>query len=584
MSDPIGVTDDQGTTLSGSEAISEALSPTPMAPRISGGGRGDALLQVLAQDARTGSQGEPRPSYAADIAGAQNRIAKILASGLRGMEEAGGLERIGSAAMQTLAGQGRISFPQAEAAAQQQDLSRAYNIANALSGLARSQNAGQLSAKDQALLSQRRSEAAARMGVAEARNLVSAVDKITSGYANKAAAQEAAWEYIYDWNSRNPGADPGRFSEVMRGTADYVQSRGLALARGRGGAGAGGSGAGGGGAKADGLYIDEEGQESFRPYTDSKPTPAMREANRAYRNGDIETAISIARGIRSKAMGGAGSASKSDEKFIDDFEKSLVSTNTARNLIRRTKDLVVNSPAATGATGLLSQVVDGFGAQINNVFGTAVTVRPEGNPQASYAISQADFRTQAGVDRSWNRITGGNSSLTNSFRWLDQQTASDAQAIKTNYLLLAFSVARAIDPGGRISDKDVQGVLSALGQRGAGLLSSPEQMSRALGEIDAYMLDALESKHGVGSYRPAFREKYPDFDIIRRGAGRLAAPAAPATPAQPAAPAAGAPPAAAPQQPASPAGLSRPATRAEFDALPSGSRFLDPNGEVRVKP
>jgi hypothetical protein len=564
MSDPIGVTDDQGTTLSGSEAISEALSPTPMAPRISGGSRGDALLQVLAQDARTGSQGEPRPSYAADIAGAQNRIAKILASGLRGMEEAGGLERIGSAAMQTLAGQGRISFPQAEAAAQQQDLSRAYNIANALSGLSRSQNAGQLSAKDQALLSQRRSEAAARMGNAEARNLVSAVDKITSGYANKAAAQEAAWEYINDWNSRNPGADPGRFSEVMRGTADYVQSKGLALARGRGGASAGGGGAGGGGAKADGLYIDEDGQEAFRPYTDSKPTPAMREANRAYRSGDIETAISIARSIRTKAMGGAGSASKSDEKFIDDFEKSLVSTNTARNLIRRTKDLVVNSPAATGATGLLSQVVDGFGAQINNVFGTAVTVRPESGAP-SYAISQADLRNQIGVDRAWNRITGGNSSLTDSFRWLNGRTASDAQAIKTNYLLLAFSVARAIDPGGRISDKDVQGVLSALGQRGAGLLNSPEQMARALDEIDAYMLDALESKHGVGSYRPAFRERYPDFDIIRRGAGRRAAPAAPATPAQPAA--------AAPQQ----ASGSNQPTPPRFR---EGARAKHPDGTV----
>jgi hypothetical protein len=462
------------------------------------------------------------------------------------MDGAGGLERIGQAAIETLSGGGKVSFPEAMAQIEGKESSRAYNIANALSGLARAQNAGQLSAKDQALLMARRSEAAARMGVAEARNLVSAVDKITSGYANKAAAQEAAWEYIYDWNSRNPGADPGRFSEVMRGTADYVQSRGLALARGRGGAGGGGAG-GGGGAKADGLYIDEDGQEAFRPYTDSKLTPAMREANRAYRNGDIETAISIGKSIRLKAMGGAGSASKSDEKFIEDFDKSLVSTNTARNLIRRTRDIITSRPQAVGATGLLSQVVDGFGAQISNVFGTAVTVRPEGNPQASYPISQADFRTQAGVDRAWNRITGGNSSLTNSFRWLDQQTASDAQAIKTNYLLLAFSVARAIDPGGRISDKDVQGVLSALGQGGAGLLSSPAQMARALGEIDAYMLDALESKHGVGSYRPAFREKYPDFDIIRRGAGRLAAPAAPATPAQPAAPAAGAPPAAASQ-------------------------------------
>jgi len=229
-------------------------------------------VQIVGQLLNTGSQGQTRPSYASDIADAQNRVATILARSLRGMDGAGGLERIGQAAIETLSGGGKVSFPEAMAQIEGKESSRAYNIANALSGLAKAQNAGQLSAKDQAMLAQRRAEAAARMGNSEARNLVSAVDKITSGYANKAAAQEAAWEYINDWNARNPGADPGRFSEVMRGTADYVQSKGLALARGRGGAGGGGAGAGGAALPTTvpangGFYLGADGQEQFRPYT-----------------------------------------------------------------------------------------------------------------------------------------------------------------------------------------------------------------------------------------------------------------------------------------------------------------------------
>lgn len=68
----------------------------------------------------------------------------------------------------------------------------------------------------------------------------------------------------------------------------------------------------------------------------------------------------------------------------------------------------------------------------------------------------------------------------------------------------------------------------------------------------------------------------------RQPGGQPAAPTPPATPQRPAAPQA---PGAAPgQQPAAPANLPRPTSRAEFDALPSGSRFVDPNGQVRVKP
>ena len=531
MSDPIGVTDDQGTTLSGSEAISEALSPTPMAPRISGGGRGDALLQVLAQDARTGSQGEPRPSYAADIAGAQNRIAKILASGLRGMEEAGGLERIGSAAMQTLAGQGRISFPQAEAAAQQQDLSRAYNIANALSGLARSQNAGQLSAKDQALLSQRRSEAAARMGNAEARNLVSAVDKITSGYANKAAAQEAAWEYINDWNARNPGADPGRFSEVMRGTADYVQSRGLALARGRGGAG--GSVAGGAALPTTvpangGFYLGADGQEQFRPYT-PVGRGSLKEwqilANDRAQRGDIAGAKEIVDAQSRRVVEGRGA--QGDERELGKFRTQLAEAKTAIDVMDGMRDAIRQRGAAImGASGALSSFITGI------------------SEQAASLIGMPDVRERiANANRSFNEELLKSEGARGAFAWLSRDNSAEATALKANLLILGTTLAKALDPNGRLSNQDVQQAMQIVGAQGPALLNNPTAMNSALENVESYLVRALENRR---STFPAINKVYGDPIELRSGRAR---PTVGAAPAQPAAPAAGAPPAAAPQQP-----------------------------------
>jgi hypothetical protein len=533
MSDPIGVTDEQGTTLSGSEAISEALSPTPMAPRISGGGRGDALLQVLAQDARTGSQGEPRPSYAADIAGAQNRIAKILASGLRGMEEAGGLERIGSAAMQTLAGQGRISFPQAEATAQQQDLSRAYNIANALSGLARSQSAGQLSAKDQALLMARRSEAAARMGVAEARNLVSAVDKITSGYANKAAAQEAAWEYIYDWNSRNPGADPGRFSEVMRGTADYVQSRGLALARGRGGAG--GSGAGAGGAALPttvpangGFYLGADGQEQFRPYT-PVGRGSLKEwqilANDRAQRGDIAGAKEIVDAQSRRVVEGRGA--QGDERELGKFRTQLAEAKTAIDVMDGMRAAIRQRGAAImGASGALSSFITGI------------------SEQAASLIGMPDVRERiANANRSFNEELLKSEGARGAFAWLSRDNSAEATALKANLLILGTTLAKALDPNGRLSNQDVQQAMQIVGAQGPALLNNPTAMNSALENVESYLVRALENRR---STFPAINKVYGDPIELRSGRAR---PTVGAAPAQPAAPAAGVPPAAAPQQP-----------------------------------
>jgi len=472
-------------------------------------------VQIVGQLLNTGSQGQTRPSYASDIADAQNRVATILARSLRGMDGAGGLERIGQAAIETLSGGGKVSFPEAMAQIEGKESSRAYNIANALSGLAKAQNAGQLSAKDQAMLAQRRAEAAARMGNSEARNLVSAVDKITSGYANKAAAQEAAWEYINDWNARNPGADPGRFSEVMRGTADYVQSKGLALARGRGGAGGGGAGAGGAALPTTvpangGFYLGADGQEQFRPYT-PVGRGSLKEwqilANDRAQRGDIAGAKEIVDAQSRRVVEGRGA--QGDERELGKFRTQFAEAKTAIDVMDGMRAAIRQGGAAImGASGALSSFITGI------------------SEQAASLVGMPDVRERiANANRSFNEELLKSEGARGAFAWLSRDTSAEATALKANLLILGTTLAKALDPNGRLSNQDVQQAIQIVGAQGPALLNNPTAMNAALDNVERYLARALENRR---STFPAISKVYGDPIDLRSGRTRPAAGEAPA--------------------------------------------------------
>jgi hypothetical protein len=439
------------------------------------------------------------------------------------MDGAGGLERIGQAAIETLSGGGKVSFPEAMAQIEGKESSRAYNIANALSGLARAQNAGQLSAKDQAMLAQRKAEAAARMGNSEARNLVSAVDKITSGYANKAAAQEAAWEYINDWNARNPGADPGRFSEVMRGTADYVQSKGLALARGRGGAGGGGAGAGGAALPTTvpangGFYLGADGQEKFRPYTPIG-RGSLKEwqilANDRAQRGDIDGAREIVDAQSRKVIAGRGA--QGDERELEKFRAQLAEARTAIDVMDGMRAAISQRGAAImGASGALSSFITGI------------------SEQAAALIGMPDVRERiANANRSFNEELLKTDGARDAFAWLSKNTSAEATALKANIIILGTTLAKALDPNGRLSNQDVQQAIQIVGAQGPALLNNPTAMNAALDNVERFLAMRLENRRFTF---PAISKVYGDPIDLRSGRTR---------------PAAGEAPAAAPQQPAS---------------------------------
>jgi hypothetical protein len=117
--------------------------------------------------------------------------------------------------------------------------------------------------------------------------------------------------------------------------------------------------------------------------------------------------------------------------------------------------------------------------------------------------------------------------------------------------------------------------------------NDPEVVKKALADLAKASRESQNIYRGTmnqlgGRYRGLEHERLEAVEIPSATPRAPATPPPPATPQRPAAPQA---PGAAPgQQPAAPANLPRPTNRAEFDALPSGSRFVDPNGQVRVKP
>jgi hypothetical protein len=117
--------------------------------------------------------------------------------------------------------------------------------------------------------------------------------------------------------------------------------------------------------------------------------------------------------------------------------------------------------------------------------------------------------------------------------------------------------------------------------------NDPEVVKNALKNLSKASRESQNIYRGTmnqlgGRYRGLEHERLEAVEIPSATPRAPATPPPPATPQRPATPQA---PGAAPgQQPAAPANLPRPTSRAEFDALPSGSRFVDPNGQVRVKP
>lgn len=546
MSDPIGRDDgEEDDILDGGEGGSEPLAPSPMAPRVSGGGRPDAILQLLAQGMRTGSQGEPRPSYAADIAGAQNRIAKILASGLKGLEETGGLERVGQAAMQTLAGQGRISFPQAEAAAQQQDLSRAYNIANALSGLAKAQGGGQLNQSQMLNLLMRGREGERREQATFQNNVEAFIRSTSARYEDPAKAAEVLRNYLFK-NGKDIN-DYASANRIMAEASNALSSSGLTPLKVKGRKGEGGDEA----PDIGGPTAGADGSLDLKPYKKVKGAewaPWMVTYNQALNTGDKAGAEAIFRAnVRAKSV-----LSTEERKPFDEFLKTHQAAVASGSLIGNILKIANENPAALAQVGSIQSFIANAASQVGNLLASVAsdqTLTEDTRSRANRALSALTGNPDTNYKAELDTITD---------RWKNSplfRNAVNAAELRSMFTTLAYSMAAANDPGGRFTNQDIK---DAMGQIAAtngdlnqlravlngkyNLLSQKMEVRRQQTPYFNQLETPWSPTMDVGAFARIIRGEVP---ISGLGIPRQARTAPPAPSYSP-----GAPPAAAPPQPA----------------------------------
>jgi hypothetical protein len=489
------------TLMSGADATG-ALTPPPA-------GNAGTIIDIMS---RVGSQGAPVPSNALDAQQRTTDLSKVLAGYAKGLTaNQGGYGDIASALAATVAGQGKTSYGQAMEGLQNQRITRAYNIANAMAGLGRQGAAGQLTERDVLNLLRDQTRDAATRGNQKAAQ----IQNFARGYMTQFGPEGEAIAYAaaLEADRSMPNASPLEILSRASQIADErIRGQGLQPVRGAT------TGAVSGGVTKDerGMWVAPRGQRL--------PTD-MGISNLERGRGNTKKADEIDLRLAERAAGAGRGANP-----VDRYGKALEGSEVALGLIERTRGILRENPQAAGAAGSIGMFVRGVEAQARALMNTPVELSTGGgkyqdvdaivlsNPTAARAI--------------WDRVTAG-TELKTGFSWLDK--APEAQALRTNLLLLSFAVARAIEPGGRLSNQDVANVLNALGAGGANIFTDPRAMARALEEVEAYVKSATNATYRAAAQRsPDFAKSNPNEPYPMR-------PAAPAQPA--AAPQAGSSPA-----------------------------------------
>ena len=485
------------TEMSGSDPVASVINP--------------ALVPAVNILSNVGSQGVPAPSSAMDARQRATDVSRFLA---RQMETLAKPDRYGdliNAALMSAANPGRVTVPGALEQAEGQRLTRAYNIANAMAGLGRQGTTGQLTERDVISLLREQTRDAATRGNQKAVQ----TQNFARGYMTQFGPEGEAIAYAaaLEADRSMPNASPLEILSRASQIADErIRGQGLQPVRGAT------TGAASGGVTKDerGMWVAPRGQRL--------PTD-MGISNLERGRGNTEKADEIDRRLVERAAGAGRGANP-----VDRYGKALEGSEVALGLIERTRGILRENPQAAGAAGAVGMFVRGVEAQARALMNTPVELSTGGGKYQD--VDAGVLSNPAAARVIWDRVTAG-TDLKTGFAWLDK--APEAQALRTNLLLLSFAVARAIEPGGRLSNQDVANVLNALGAGGANIFTDPRAMARALDEVEAYVKTATNATYRAAAQRsPDFAKSNPNEPYPMR-------PAAPAQPA--AAPQAGSSPA-----------------------------------------
>ena len=484
-----------------------AVPPPPPAPPAPAAAPGDTARARV--DMETGSQGRTTPSNAADAASVGTRISRYLEQAVNRLSsEQQGFGDIANALMQVRATGGKVNFEQAMREIEAKDFNRATNLANAYSALKKADGAGALSLKDQALIMQRGLDRAAREGNQAALQMNTAINSMVTSFPKAVQPQvrEEAFTYIAAWRAanQNENVTPAQLPALMAEVNRHVNS--LGLRRG------GGEGAPAGGPSGGGIYM-QDGEQRFRPFVPqgrgglSQPQQA---ANRAFERGDEQTALSIARNIEGRAAGaggGRGAGGAGAERELGKFREQLAAARTTVDLMDDIRSQIDQRGASImGAAGSLSNIVNGLVAQGQAVLGINDMRERTRNAVNSFnrELINAPVRTPQEV--------AANQSLQRAFAWLEGDNSAEATAFRSNMLILGTSLAKALDPGGRLSNQDVQQALAIIGQQGRGVLTNPSDTKRALDAVERYLSSVIRQRR-IAS--PDLMSAYPEEIEIR---------------------------------------------------------------------
>jgi hypothetical protein len=320
---------------------------------------------------------------------------------------------------------------------------------------------------------------------------------------------------IAAWRLSNEGRDasPAQVPEIMRDVLNHVNRLGFRRV------GGGGGGEGAARPSGGGIYMDGE-VERFLPFVPqgrgglSQPQQA---ANRAFDRGNEQLALSIARNIESRAAGGGrGAGGAGAERELGKFREQLAAARTTVDLMDDIRSQIDQRGASImGASGSLSNIVNGLSAQAQAIIG----------------VGDIRERTR-NVSNSFNRELMQSPQTRQAFAWLEGDNSAEATAFRSNMLILGTSLAKALDPSGRLSNQDVQQALAIIGQQGRGVLTNPSDTKRALDAVERYLSSVIRQRR-IAS--PDLMSAYPedkDAEIrIPRGGQPVAG--AGAQPAQP---------------------------------------------------
>jgi hypothetical protein len=440
------------------------------------------IQMTVADAAGVGAQNQPRPSYASDAQRRATEVSRILESKLQERLKPD-FGDILSASLQTLSGRGRTNFATALREEESKDLGRAYNIANALSGLQRGAAAGELRPADLLRFAERQAE----RGDVRVKMVLDQVNQAARGFEDEPSARENLLSAVMEVDS--PEKTP---VQVIKEAVELVRAGGLASKQPRAAATTGTATGGTGGVTKDanGMWVAAPGQ---------RLTQDQAQSNLSRQQGDPTTADRIDQRIKERAMGVGGRGADPADRYAKAYEGSQV----ALGLIDRTRDILRNNPQAVGVAGTLGLFARGVEAQARALMNTPVQFSTGGGNYRD--VDAKLLADKASAQMIWDRVASG-TDLKTRFAWLDR--APEAQAMRTNLLLLAFAVARAIEPGGRLSNQDVSGVLNALGAGGSQIFTDPRSMARALDEVEAYVKSSTNA-----AYRGAV-QRSPDLGKV----------------------------------------------------------------------